>query len=380
MRTGRYSYNAQQRSILRPIKKVQKLAEGFEGNYDCAIINERHGYGQTSSQACDQLEKTDANETKIENENSSVIASSSLMEITTKQEFLVAFYRACNTIFAQHGTPRLINVSFVWPTDSEEALTAELTRYLADLCKKEEVELGSVTASVSSFVQKGFVTISAVGFVNQADTDSKLNAEKNQSAKKNQNAEKEKKKTLAGSTLCIAGHAGLAGIGLLASAGEEALKRQYTQGFIRQAQKFLDDFSLRPVKEALEGIQTTIYPVQEGGVLTALWNFADGARVGLDIDMKKIPIRQESVEISEFYSINPYQLLGDGACLIATREPEKVCAALAQAGIKSQAIGQVTDQNAKIIRRDDEVRYLDKPAQDEFERRKSEQSHEASQN
>lgn len=351
MRTGRYSYNAQQRSILRPIKKVQKLAEGFDENYDCAIIN-------------------------LESKSASVIASSSVMEITTRQELLVAFYRACNTIFAQNGTPRLVNVSFVWPTDSEETFMVELTGYLAELCKCEQIELGSVTASVSSFVQKGFVMMSVVGFVDQVDADFKLNAEKSQSAKKNQNVEKEqnseKKKTLAGSTLCIAGHAGMAGIGLLASAGEEALTKQYTQSFIRQAQTFLDELSLRPIKEALEEIQTTIYPIQEGGVLTALWNFADGIGVGLDVDMKKIPIRQESVEISEFYGINPYQLLGDGACLIATREPEKVCAALAQEGIKSQAIGQITDQNAKIIRRDDEVRYLDKPAQDEFERRKNE--------
>lgn len=353
MRTGRYSYNAQQRSILRPIKKVQKLAEGFESNYDCAIIKSKLDCEPVLGQTSEQMEKVTVNTSK----NANVIASSSMMEITTKQELLIAFYRACNTIFAQHGTPRLMNVSFVWPTDSEEILMAELTGYLAELCKKEEIELGAVTASVSSFVQKGFVTISAVGFAGQVEADSKRNAEK---------------KTLAGSTLCIAGHAGMAGIGLLASAGEEALTKQYTQGFIRQAQKFLDELSLRPVKNALEEMSVTIYPIQEGGVLTALWNFADGIGVGLDIDMKKIPIRQESVEISEFYGINPYQLLGDGACLIATREPEKVCAALSQAGIRSQAIGQITDQNAKIIRRDDEVRYLDKPAQDEFERRKSE--------
>ena len=31
-------------------------------------------------------------------------------------------------------------------------------------------------------------------------------------------------------------------------------------------------------------------------------------------------------------------------------------------------IGQVTKENARVIRRDDEVRYLDKPAQDELVR------------
>ena len=322
MRTGRYSYNAQQRSIVRPIQKVQKLAEGFAQNYDSAVV---------------QLDEN------------SVIASSAVMAVHKKEDVAIAFYRACNTIAAQHGTPLLVNASFVWQEESEEARMAELTAHLAALCKQEKIQLGAVTATVSSFVQCGIVTISAVGSANDDDAQSKST-------------------DLAGSTLCMAGHAGLAGIGLLASAGEEALTKQYTQGFIRQAQKFLTQLSLRPVKEALEEIDSYMYPVQEGGVLTALWNFADGAGIGFDIDMRKIPIRQESVEISEFYGINPYQLMGDGACLIASTQPEKVCAALAQAGIPCCIIGQITDEHARIIRRDDEVRYLDKPAQDELKR------------
>lgn len=47
---------------------------------------------------------------------------------------------------------------------------------------------------------------------------------------------------------------------------------------------------------------------------------------------------------------------------------KKVCAALAKAGVSCVVIGQVTKENARVIRRDDEVRYLDKPAQDELVR------------
>lgn len=329
MRTGRYSYNAQQRSIRRPIQKVQKLAEGFAQNYDSAVMK--------------RVENVEENN---QESNKNTIVSSAVTAVQKKEDIALVFYRACNVIFAQHGQPLLINASFVWHENSEEALMAQMTAHLAALCKSENIQLGAVTASVSSFVQKGILTISAVG-------EAALYTEKT---------------VPAGSTLCMAGHAGLAGIGLLASAGEEALTKQYTQGFIRQAQKFLTQLSLRPVKEALEGIDSYIYPVQEGGVLTALWNFADGAGIGLDIDMRKILIRQETVEISEFYGINPYQLMGDGACLIASTQPEKVCAALAQVGISCCSIGQITGGHARIIRRDDEVRYLDKPAQDELKR------------
>lgn len=326
MRTGRYSYNAQQRSIVRPIKRVQKLAEGFAQNYDCAVI-------------CHEKKE---------------IVSEAMMTVSAKEDIALAFYRACNTVFAQRGCTKLVNVSFLWPEDSEEAFMAELTGYIAALCQKEAVKLGLVTANVSSFVQKAVISVTAVGYANADFTDNDG---------KNQN------KTLqAGSTLCMAGHAGMAGIGLLAAYGEDALIKQYTQGFIRQAQQFLDTLSIHPIKEALEDIDACIYPIQEGGVLNALWNYADGIGAGLDIDMRKIPIRQESVEISEFYGINPYQLMGDGACLISSMQPEKVCAALAKAGVSCVVIGQVTKENARVIRRDDEVRYLDKPAQDELVR------------
>ena len=345
MRTGRYSYNAKQRSIIRPIQKSQKLAEGFAQNYDGAVMEAANESVKKSA-----MEAVDcAKETGLKNEKCAIL-SSAVMAVQKKEDVELAFYRACNVIFAQHGQPQLVNASFVWQEDSEEALMAELTAHLAALCKRENIQLGAVTASVSSFVQRGIVTISAVGETTASHrniSDSSVQE---------------------GSTLCMAGHAGLAGIGLLASAGEEALTKQYTQGFIRQAQKFLTQLSLRPVKDALREIDSCIYPVQEGGVLTVLWDFADGAGIGLDVDMRKIPIRQESVEISEFYSINPYQLMGDGACLIATAQPEKVCAALAQAGISCCIIGQITGENARIIRRDDEVRYLDKPAQDELKR------------
>ena len=49
-----------------------------------------------------------------------------------------------------------------------------------------------------------------------------------------------------------------------------------------------------------------------------------------------------------FYGINPYLLMGDGACLISSMQPEKVCAALAKAGVSCVVIGQVTKENARV--------------------------------
>ena len=42
--------------------------------------------------------------------------------------------------------------------------------------------------------------------------------------------------------------------------------------------------------------------------------------VGLEIDLKKIPIRQETIEICEFFDLNPYKLLSGGSLLLAAAD------------------------------------------------------------
>ena len=47
----------------------------------------------------------------------------------------------------------------------------------------------------------------------------------------------------------------------------------------------------------------------EGGILRALWKMAEASRVGLRADLRKIPVRQETIEICERFDLNPYKLL-----------------------------------------------------------------------
>ena len=44
---------------------------------------------------------------------------------------------------------------------------------------------------------------------------------------------------------------------------------------------------------------------------------ARGAGVGLEVDLKKIPIRQETVEICNYFGVNPYQIMSSGSMMIA---------------------------------------------------------------
>lgn len=50
-------------------------------------------------------------------------------------------------------------------------------------------------------------------------------------------------------------------------------------------------------------------------------------------DLKKIPIRQETVEICEYFDVNPYGLISSGMMLMASADGNALVLALQEAGI-----------------------------------------------
>ena len=89
--------------------------------------------------------------------------------------------------------------------------------------------------------------------------------------------------------------------------------------------------------------------------------------IGFEIDMSAISLKQETVEICEFYRLNPYQLTSAGSFLIVTPDALEVIRILEQVGARAIRLGVTKPQNARVITSGEEVRYLDRPAPDELE-------------
>ena len=67
---------------------------------------------------------------------------------------------------------------------------------------------------------------------------------------------------------------------------------------------------------------------------------AEASGVGLEIDLKKIPVRQETIEVCEFFGINPYQLISSGCMLMAAEDGNLLVRELEKAGIPATIIGK----------------------------------------
>lgn len=112
---------------------------------------------------------------------------------------------------------------------------------------------------------------------------------------------------------------------------------------------------------AIENGAAAMHDVAQKGIFAALWELSVGSRCGLNIDLRAIPVRQETIEFCEIMGINPYEAASAGCMLVITPQSEKILEAFSAADIPAAVIGSLTADNDKKIINGDEVRYLDKP-------------------
>ena len=161
----------------------------------------------------------------------------------------------------------------------------------------------------------------------------------------------------------MAGYAGDYGAAKLAFAGQAELERHFNPVFlspVMEADYTGDTISaVSAVKAAAAAGVRSMYACGEGGVYTAVWELAENAGLGARIQLKEVPLRQETVEICDYFNISPYQLMSAGAVLLTATHGQKVLAELAAAGIPAVIIGHLTDDNDRVVLNDEEVRFLE---------------------
>lgn len=159
----------------------------------------------------------------------------------------------------------------------------------------------------------------------------------------------------------------LGGTAAIAADKEEELQKKFPEDLIRTAKTFQTLGDTEAEKALAETFgECQCLPLGEGGILSALWKIADEAGLGLTADLRKIPIRQETVEITEVYDVNPYGLFSAGALLIGTFQGLALTDALKRQGIHAAVIGTVTEGPDRVIYNQEIKRYVDKPARDEI--------------
>lgn len=169
-----------------------------------------------------------------------------------------------------------------------------------------------------------------------------------------------KKETLTDQDIVMTKWLGLEGTAVIAQGSFEKLCGRYPADLVEEAADFYKYLSVVPeAATAVKSGASYLQVVREGGIFGGLWDLAAANGVGLVADLKSIPVRQETIEVCEFFDLNPYELLAGGSLLIVTPNGGELVRELEESGVPAAVIGRTAQGNDRIVRRGEELRYLE---------------------
>lgn len=281
-------------------------------------------------------------------EDEAVIMSADPITGTTKDIGSLAVYITTNDLAAGGAEPIGIMLTVLLPERIREIAVKRMMSDIEAVCAKLNIEVLGGHTEVTNVVNQPLISVTGVAKIKK----NRLNSLKD--IKPDQD-------------LVVTKWIGLEGTTILAKEKEEELLSRFSPSFLRTAMDFDQYLSVMPESRiAMEYGISAMHDITEGGIFGALWEMVSGAGLGLEADLKQIPIKQETIEICEFFHVNPYQLMSSGSMLIATEDGAGLVEKLEEAGIHGTVIGRTRSGSDRVIKNGEEIRFLDKPQPDEL--------------
>lgn len=178
-----------------------------------------------------------------------------------------------------------------------------------------------------------------------------------------------------GDELIVAGSVAAEGTAWITENHHDRLREFFAERFLEDARRLPEVYGTGMEKEnnkiwkmAEEAGASARYLMGEGGFLAALWKMAEASGVGLEVDLRSVPVRQETIEICEIFDMNPYKLLSGGSVLLGIQGGDAFVQELRREGIMAAVIGQTNSGNDRLLYSGGNARYLERPADDEIKK------------
>lgn len=323
MKVGKVPETVLKRSIIKQIKtKRPEILVGAAVGEDCALV---------------QL-----------GEDEVYVMSTDPITGTSHEIGSLAVHVTANDIASAGAEVIGVMLSVLLPEGTEEEELKTIMRQVEETCHELNIQTIGGHTEVTRVVNQPVITVTGIGKVKKDAYVTTSGARP-------------------GNDVIITKWIGLEGTSIIAREKEEELLGRFSPSFIKEAAELNRYMSVVP--EAAEAVKhgvTAMHDVTEGGIFGALWEVAEASGVGLEIDLKSIPIRQETIEISEVFGINPYELISSGSMLITADRGHDLVRKLKAAGIEASVAGKVIKGNDRVLINGEERRFLEPPKSDEL--------------
>lgn len=323
MKIGKVSQTVLKRSMLKPLQ-FQREEAMF------APSMEEMCYGVTCK------------------EDEQLLCASTVLYGDEKDLGMFAMAQALNNLATRGAKMVGASVHIMLPSHAYESRLKAMMEHIEATGSTHGVQILNAKAEISPAVSKAIVYLNGIGILKKGElTRSSMGKP--------------------GQDIVLLKWIGLEGTFRVMREKDADLKNRFVHTFFNQIyQMEMELFSEQEIEIAREHGASAMHQITEGGILATLWEMAECSGVGLEVDLKKMSIRQETVEICEFCHLNPYQLTSAGSVLIFTEDGEGLVQKFEEAGIKASLLGKTTADTARVILGGEEKRFLDKPATDEL--------------
>ena len=332
-----------------------------------------------------------------------LVLSSDPITLRTGLAGMLSVYAVVNALAAKGAEPQTLSTVILLPPGSTEEELRVIEEQIGAAAKAERIIVTGGHTEVTTAVMRPVIIASGTGIIRRSGADSDVISDADSDVISDADSDvisgadsdlvsgAAGKRSFAGWDIVMSKYAGIEGTAMLAAEMRAKLADKFSEFFVKEAGGFTSMLSVRPEAVATQSIipEAVMMNASEGGIYAALWKLADKCGAGITVDLKKIPVRQETIEISNYFDFDPYMMESAGSLLMAVPEGrgEELVQALADGSlgagcnlnnngkngqnsgktefrIPAAVIGKMTAGNDKVIINGDDRRFLTAPEPD----------------
>lgn len=268
-----------------------------------------------------------------------------------------AFAGAVNSLAAMGAEPFAVQAGILMPESTKESMLRGFMTELHHMGEAIGVQIAGGHTETAVGIEKPVVMVTSYGYRE------KFPDEKPYKGKVCEESDN-------GYDIVMIGEAGLEGTAVLAIENEEELRKRFTGTYIDKAKGYIKELVI--VREAAAAVMhgvKAMHDTSKGGVFGALWELGEYLKCGMEINLRSIPIRQETIELCEYFDLNPYFINSLGGLLAVTKDGKGLVSKINDGGKTAAVIGRTVIGHQKTIINNDEKRYLESPRSGKAEER-----------
>lgn len=260
----------------------------------------------------------------------------------------LAIASAVNNVIAKGGVAKAVELTILMPERYKETALKKVMQKINAVCREYNVTISGGHTEVTPAVNSVVLSVTAIGACNYNEVISNENIKTDMD-------------------IVMSKYIALPGTLMIYDKKKYELGKRFSSNFIESVTDYAKYYNIYEEAQIAKSQGVFgMHDVSRGGIMNALWEMAENGNVGIEIDVDKILVKQETIEFCELFNLNPYEMMSTGVLLMVTNDGDKLASELRKEEIPASVIGRTTNNNDRIIIRNDERGFITPPKGDEI--------------